>query len=601
VDLAGLIQNFVRKKTDNEQTVKSDRSNTSSSKDFKSTTLFSSEPLQNNETEFSYFSRTENQSQNYSVQACSAKTSNTKSSETKDKTPSDIAKDIIKDIYATTSVGTPTTGKDIEKHIKQINAYNVEAVLEEYQKQSKGDNESLISAIMNEKGLSSEARMKMVEHIEKALIESYKKMGIDISDIEQKIYKEIQRQKDKKFFQSFDSSVLDDLNAKLIARGKDGCAKWVAKILGEKSVSNKEEVNNIATQLYDDIYATTAVGTPTTGKNIKEHVKKINKDNVQEVLESYTKKTGKDKESLISAILNEKGLSAKDRAEMVMHIENALLDKYESMGVYVADIRQSLKKEIEYQRDRMGSMDTSLIDKLNQKLEDRLNSNKYPHSTHDTKPADGKVNEVTYQGNTGDCWLLASINAIAKSPKGREILNKSLKVNPDGSVTVHLQGVNKTYTFSKAELEGSTELSTGDMDVRALEKAVERYMMEEEHDDINGNRSIIAYQVLLGKSKMDLRGLDDLWDRKIGISESYREKINDPNTICTASIQGKFPDDVAFTTKDGEKIYAGHAYSVVRADDKYVYLINPWNSGQEVRLTFEEFKKHFTRFTDVKL
>ena len=602
MDLAGLIQNFVRKKTDNEQTVKSDRSNTASSKDFKSQTLFSSEPLQNNETEFSYFSRTEKQSQNYSVQACSAKTSNTKSSETKYKTPSDIAKDIIKDIYATTSVGTPTTGKDIEKHIKQINAYNVEEVLEEYQKQSEGDNESLISAIMNEKGLSSEARMKMVEHIEKALIESYKKMGVDVSDIEQKIYKEIQRQKDKNCFQSFDSTVLDDLNAKLIARGKDGYAKRIAEILGEKSVSNKEEVNNIATQLYDDIYATTAVGTPTTGKNIKEHVKKINKDNVQEVLESYTKKTGKDKESLISAIFNEKGLSAKDRAEMVLHIENALLDKYESMGVYVADIRQSLKKEIAYQRDRMGSMDGSLLEKINKKLEDRLRVN---NNHQEIKPADGKVNEVRHQGNTGDCGLLASINAIVKSPKGKEILDKSVKVNSDGSVTVHLQGVNKTYTFSKEELEGAKELSTGDLDVRALEKAVERYMMEEEHDDIVGIRPNDAYRILLGKSHVDFGKLDVWWDKSIGIRDSFKEKIKDPNTIFTVWRTPKQAyereAEVFYTTKEGIPLYAQHAYSVSRADDKYVYLVNPWDSSKEIRLTFEEFKKLFDRYDEVHI
>ncbi|MBQ4114144.1 hypothetical protein IJD34_01930 [bacterium] len=152
---------------------------------------------------------------------------------------------------------------------------------------------------------------------------------------------------------------------------------------------------------------------------------------------------------------------------------------------------------------------------------------------------------------------------------------------------------------------GSTELATGDTDVRALEKAVERYMIEEKHDDINGDRRITAYKILLGESHLDLGGWDEIWDIVVGISDSYRKKIQDPNTICTAAVHdtlGKKQDsDIVCTTSGGTQIYKNHAYSVVRADDKYVYLINPWNSGNEIRMTFEEFKNTFNSFTDVTL
>ena len=385
-------------------------------------------------------------------------------------------------------------------------------------------------------------------------------------------------------------------------------AKKKLKAMQAEKASNTYNTNDtypvstIIDDLYNDIYAKKRFGTPTTGKNIKEHVKRINKDNILEVVSGYYAKTGKDKQSLVSAIFHEVGLSADDRAEMVLYIENCLLDKHESKGVYVKDLREIIKKEIQYQKDKIGVMSGELLDKLNDKLNDRL---KGKLMGQNMKDADGSINEVSYQGLTSDCWLLASINSIVKSPKGKQILNNSIKVNNDGSVTVHLKGVNKTYTFSRVELYGSTELATGDMDVRALEKAVERYMIEEKHDDINGDRRITAYKILLGESHLDLGGWDEIWDIVVGISDSYRKKIQDPNTICTAAVHdtlGKKQDsDIVCTTSGGTQIYKNHAYSVVRADDKYVYLINPWNSGNEIRMTFEEFKNTFNSFTDVTL
>ncbi|MBQ4114481.1 hypothetical protein IJD34_03665, partial [bacterium] len=185
-------------------------------------------------------------------------------------------------------------------------------------------------------------------------------------------------------------------------------AKKKLKAMQAEKASNTYNTNDtypvstIIDDLYNDIYAKKRFGTPTTGKNIKEHVKRINKDNILEVVSGYYAKTGKDKQSLVSAIFHEVGLSADDRAEMVLYIENCLLDKHESKGVYVKDLREIIKKEIQYQKDKIGVMSGELLDKLNDKLNDRL---KGKLMGQNMKDADGSINEVSYQGLTSDCWL----------------------------------------------------------------------------------------------------------------------------------------------------------------------------------------------------
>ena len=58
---------------------------------------------------------------------------------------------------------------------------------------------------------------------------------------------------------------------------------------------------------------------------------------------------------------------------------------------------------------------------------------------------------------------------------------------------------------------------------------------------------------------------------------------------------------VLFTTPEGTEIFSNHAYSVVRCDDKYVYLINPWNNQKEIRMGFKDFKNTFDYYYNIRL
>lgn len=99
-----------------------------------------------------------------------------------------------------------------------------------------------------------------------------------------------------------------------------------------------------------------------------------------------------------------------------------------------------------------------------------------------SEKVDGKIDNFI-QGNIGDCWLLSAINGLKRSPKGREILEKSLSIDKDDNITVTLQGPKKQYTFSKEQLDSTLNLknyyySTGDRDVLAIEMAIEKFKSE---------------------------------------------------------------------------------------------------------------------------
>ena len=106
------------------------------------------------------------------------------------------------------------------------------------------------------------------------------------------------------------------------------------------------------------------------------------------------------------------------------------------------------------------------------------------------------------------------------------------------------KGLNLTYNVSADELkEKKGKYSTGDIDVRAIEIAAEKYF-KEHPDEIgresvntieNGGRAAYAYEMFLGK------GGPSFWSGTLGeiaakpfiVNDELIENIKDPNFICT--------------------------------------------------------------------
>ena len=194
----------------------------------------------------------------------------------------------------------------------------------------------------------------------------------------------------------------------------------------------------------------------------------------------------------------------------------------------------------------------------------------------------------------GDGWLLAGLISAIRKPVGKKMLEDLLTVdNQKRQVTVNLKGVNKKYVISFDEIAASNHLVFGDGDIRAIEIAVDRYLKKEaysgndNHVDINGNWCKTMFKALFGNGEeAELKNLT-------------KEDFNSSNCAYTISfdrtkIEGHIYPNAAYDEKGKPMdIIRNHSYGVMKADDRFVWLLNPWDPSpsRPIRITWEKLKE----------
>ena len=358
--------------------------------------------------------------------------------------------------------------------------------------------------------------------------------------------------------------------------------------------------SQLAKLLYEDMKG---IG---TSENISKHINAINKKNVINVMQDYKENNdNKDHNSLISDIMEEYGLDINERIKYVNHIFNSLINVCKAYNIYVDDIVEKFNRELIYQKRTWTPANSERLDCLINQLMARKEGTRGGQQRENIR-YNGKIDKNFKQGRTGDCWLLASIKAIAKQPKGLEILNNMIKVKSNGNVTVTLKGVNKTYEFTKQEIAAHTEYATGDLDVRIIEMAVNKYCEEDRgvrgRPDINGNYEHVAYYILTGKGRRNF--LSDTYGRILDrwFTDEQIDNFNKRNHVAVVSARGK-KSDIHLKSTSGRNaiLCTGHAYAVSRSDSKYVYLINPWDTSTEIPVDRKTFKSFFNSIDEFDL
>lgn len=328
-------------------------------------------------------------------------------------------------------------------------------------------------------------------------------------------------------------------------------------------------------------------GLSSSSEKLNEYIKHVNVNNVINVVENYKRSYGK---SIFNEIMRNVFISSETRAEAAKHIKDMLMQAMKRSGTFTEDYDKLMDGHIDYEKNKFGRMKSKDIDEDLRALFDRHRQTRRGKSYNKLIPANGIIDATFNQGHVQDCWLLSAIKSLSINPKGLEMLNGLISIDDKGNVTVQLKGVNRAYTISKEELEGANEFAQGDLDIRAIELAVNKYLHEV--GDHGGKRNDARIN----------RYCSDIYDGN-HLSTPYRilfdkpvVKETRPNKETIEKIKSGNYSTVVLSNNDYQTpdcYFKRHIYAVTGADDNYAYLSDPLDPDTNHNMTHEDFVKFF--------
>ena len=229
---------------------------------------------------------------------------------------------------------------------------------------------------------------------------------------------------------------------------------------------------------------------------------------------------------------------------------------------------------------------------------------------------DGQI-DISFQGETGDCWALSGINALAANKEGAKIIKNSISVDEKNNVTVNLAGTGETFTFTKQEInKNEGKLSMGDDDSRVLEMALEKHRekllkskkysvfaevlgyqddklcvgMGSLKDPLNGGHSTEAIGILTGKVTKKFFSANSAQDPSDYLKILFEEEENANKYLTLIQKNSeKYAATAVFKETKSENIVNAHAYSIKYIDKDYVTVVNPWNSLNTIKIKRQDF------------
>ena len=212
----------------------------------------------------------------------------------------------------------------------------------------------------------------------------------------------------------------------------------------------------------------------------------------------------------------------------------------------------------------------------------------------------------------------SQITALKDTPEGAKAIKEAIKQNTDGSVTVTLKGVNKSYTFTPEQVcsgdygDLTKTYSSGDIDMKIFELAFAEWRKEQITEDADKFKREYSQNASLsdplrsgGKEEVAhvLLGVDATYTSKKEKMTTFLEQKEKNNDRYALVIGFKQEDSTCGMTESGKSplITTNHQYSIKKVTADTVYVINPWDSSKEIAYPKEKFMENVKDMGSVDL
>lgn len=250
------------------------------------------------------------------------------------------------------------------------------------------------------------------------------------------------------------------------------------------------------------------------------------------------------------------------------------------------------------------------------------------------------------QGNTGDCYAVAAIHALSRSPNFELICRSSMQRMTDGSWQVKFPLMNeygKTITIKPEDIlsqrnkrflrksERGKILPDLRMRLRPLKgkeglRVLEAAYIKSKFGSVNrlaaeGGYSEEFLQKLCGdmfnrfaiesfrrgqkEGEFEYPGLKSLKEEPMAYLDHFLENFDPDVFVATVYTKGGgLRLKPGYRAKGTIKFLAKrHAYSVSNIDrqEKTITLVNPWDTSKSLKFTFDQFKENFSGLGAVRI
>lgn len=250
------------------------------------------------------------------------------------------------------------------------------------------------------------------------------------------------------------------------------------------------------------------------------------------------------------------------------------------------------------------------------------------------------------QGNTGDCYAVAAIHALSRSPNFELICRSSMQRMPDGSWQVKFPLMNefgKTITIKPEDIlsqrnkrflrrsekgkilpdlrmrlsplkgkEGLRVLEAayikskfGSVNRLAAEGGYSEEFLQKLCGDMFNRFAIESFRRGQKGEEFEYPGLKSLNEEPMAYLDHFLENFDPDVFVATVYTKGGgLRLKPGYRAKGTVKFLAKrHAYSVSSVDrqEKTITLVNPWNTSKSLRFTFDQFKENFSGLGAVRI